>query len=130
VAGTLYLADIHILDPLLSILITLYVLSGVVRNLRRTLAVFLQATPENLDLEALDRGLASIDGVRSTHHTHVWSLDGEHHVLTTHLVVRPEATKDEIVRVKRDALRQMASVAPEHTTLEVEYEDEDCRMRF
>lgn len=129
VALTLLFTDIHILDPLLSILITLYVLVGVVRNLGRTAAVFLQAAPEELDLEALDRNLASVPGVLSTHHTHVWSLDGEHHVLTTHLVVPSGATKREIVRVKRDALQLLASIAPEHTTLEVEYEDEDCRMK-
>lgn len=129
VAVALWFTDIHILDPLLSILVTLYVLAGVWRNLRRTMAVFLQATPEDLDLEALERALASLPGVLSTHHTHVWSLDGEHHVLTTHLVVAPEATKTDIVRVKREALSLLSSIAPEHTTLEVEYEDEDCRMR-
>ena len=129
VALTLYFTDIHILDPLLSILVTLYVLAGTWRNVRRTMAVLLQATPGDLDLEALDRALASLPGVQSTHHIHVWSLDGEHHVLTTHLVVAPQATKSEIVRVKRDALGLLASIVPEHTTLEVEYEDEDCRMR-
>ena len=129
VALALFFTDIHILDPLLSILVTLYVLAGVWRNVRRTMSVFLQATPEDLDLEALDRALASLPGVLSTHHTHVWSLDGEHHVLTTHLVVAPGATKAEIVRVKREALSLLSSIAPEHTTLEVEYEDEDCRMR-
>ncbi len=129
VALTLLFTDIHILDPLLSILITLYVLTGVVRNLRRTSAVFLQAAPEELDLEALDHNLAALPGVLSTHHTHVWSLDGEHHVLTTHLVVPSAATKQQIMRVKREALRLLSTIAPEHTTLEVEYEDEDCRMR-
>ena len=130
VGVTLLVADIHVLDPLLSLFITGYVLFGVVRSLRRTMAVFLQAAPEELDLQALDRSLAGIPGVLSTHHTHVWSLDGAHHVLTTHLVVASRARKEEIVRIKRKALRLLAPISPEHTTVEVEYEDEDCRMRL
>lgn len=130
VALTLLVADVHLLDPLLSIFITAYVLVGVLRNLRRTMAVFLQAAPEEMDLEALDHDLAGIAGVRSTHHTHLWTLDGVHHVLTTHLVVHPRAQKPEIVRIKAEALRLMAPIAPEHTTVEIEYEDEDCRMRL
>jgi cobalt-zinc-cadmium efflux system protein len=130
VALTLLVADVHILDPLLSIVITGYVLYGVVRNLRRTMVVFLQAAPEELNLEALDRGLAAIPGVLSTHHTHLWSLDGVHHVLTTHLVVGRSARKNDIVEIKRQALHLLAPIAPEHTTLEIEYEDEDCRMRI
>ena len=129
VAVTLVFTDIHILDPLLSIVITLYVLTGVLRNVRKTGAVFLQATPEELDLETLDADLGAIPGVLSTHHTHVWSLDGQHHVLTTHLVVPAAATKADIVQIKRDALRKLADLEVEHTTLEVEFEDEDCRMR-
>ncbi|HET7012029.1 MAG TPA: cation diffusion facilitator family transporter [Anaerolineales bacterium] len=129
VALTLLVMDIHILDPLLSIFFTGYVLLGVVRTLRRTMSVFLQASPEELDLMALDRNLASIPGVLSTHHTHLWSLDGVHHVLTTHLVVNAGAGKDDVLRIKTEALRVMAPIAPEHTTLEIEYEDEDCRMR-
>jgi cobalt-zinc-cadmium efflux system protein len=130
VAVTLLVADVHILDPLLSLAITAYVLYGVVRNLRRTMVVFLQAAPEELNLQALERGLASIPGVLSTHHTHLWSLDGVHHVLTTHLVVGRKARRNDIVEIKRQALHLLAPIAPEHTTLEIEYEDEDCRMRI
>jgi len=119
----------YILDPLLSILITGYVLVNVVRNLRRTLAIFLQATPEDLDVHAVEEKLGRIPSVLSTHHTHAWSLDGEHHVLTTHLVVASGATKEEVRQVKRAALAVMDQLDLEHTTIEIEYDDEDCRMK-
>ncbi len=125
----LLLRDIHILDPILSILITTYVLYNVVRNLRETVALFLQAVPESLDIEAVERKLRAIPDVRSMHHTHLWSLDGQRHVLTTHVVVADETPKESILRVKR-AFKEMAEgIGLEHTTLEVEYEDEDCLMK-
>jgi len=129
VSVSLLITDIHILDPLLSILITVYVLYNVLRNLRKTTAIFLQAAPPELDVHTLEHALASIPNVLSTHHTHAWSLDGEHHVLTTHLVVPAQASKADILQIKRHALGLMSRSDLEHTTIEVEYEDEDCRMR-
>ena len=43
VSISLLITDFHILDPLLSILITCYILYNVVRNLRKTLAIFCTA---------------------------------------------------------------------------------------
>jgi cobalt-zinc-cadmium efflux system protein len=129
VSLSLLVTDIQILDPLLSMLITGYVLYNVIRNLRKTVAIFLQAAPADIDVHAIEHALETIAHVLSTHHTHAWSLDGEHHVLTTHLVVPAGASKTEIVQVKADALRLFRQIDLEHTTIEVEYEDEDCRMR-
>lgn len=129
VSISLLFADIHILDPILSILITAYVLYNVLRHLRRTMAVFLQAAPDDVDVHAIEHRLREIPNVVSTHHTHAWSLDGEHHVLTTHIVVPAGASKQEIVQVKREALSLMEAIDLEHTTIEVEYEDENCRMK-
>jgi cobalt-zinc-cadmium efflux system protein len=129
VSLSLLVTDIEILDPLLSILITAFVLYGVIRNLRKTVAIFLQAAPADLDVHAVEHELETIPNVLSTHHTHAWSLDGEHHVLTTHLVVASNASKMEVVQVKADALRFFRQIDLEHTTIEVEYEDENCRMR-
>lgn len=128
VSLALLFTDIHILDPLLSILITGYVLFNVIRNLRKTVAIFLQAAPADLDVQALENELQRIPNVLSTHHTHAWSLDGEHHVLTTHLVVPANASKKDLIQVKRAALGLMDHIDLEHTTIELEYEDEDCRM--
>jgi cobalt-zinc-cadmium efflux system protein len=130
VGVTLLFRDIHVLDPLLSILITAYVLFNVARNLRKTLALFLQAVPEEVDLNQIEAMLLSRPNVNSLHHTHVWSLDGEHHVLTTHLVVSDETTAQAIIDLKCDVRDLTASLNFEHTTLEIEFDSEDCAMRL
>jgi cobalt-zinc-cadmium efflux system protein len=127
VSISLMFMDIHILDPLLSILISLYVLYNVVRNLRKTIALFLQAVPEAVDLPGVEDSLLAIPQVESVHHTHIWSLDGEHHVLTTHLVVEPEATKEDLIRIKHAAAGVAAGLSLEHATIELEFE-QDCSM--
>lgn len=117
-----------ILDPILSILITLYILFNVVRKLQRTGRLFLQASPENVSLPALKRQILSLEAVQSVHHTHLWSLDGEHHVLTTHVVVDPETTKEEASRLKQTMADQIKTEAIEHLTIEVEFGEDDCRL--
>lgn len=84
VAIALLVVDLPVLDPLLSIAITAYILYNVLRNLRQTFMLFLQAVPEGIDLAELQRQLSLLPHVYSTHHTHVWSMDGAYHVLTTH----------------------------------------------
>ena len=128
VAATLLFRDIPILDPILSILIATYVLYNVIRNLKRTLALFLQAVPENIDIEEVERRLRVIDNVKSVHHTRIWSLDGIHHVLTTHIVVDGKATRDDIWQTKCAIKSLTEKMDFAHSTVEVEYEGEACRM--
>lgn len=124
---TLLFTDIHVLDPILSILITLYVLYNVVRNLRKSLAVFLQAVPEGVEIAELERQFLEIPSVCSTHHTHVWSLDGENHVLTTHVVVDPGLSVEQVAEVRQRVRQIAADNEFEHTTVEIEREGDDCQ---
>ena len=49
--------------------------------------------------------------------------------MTTHLVIDKEATKDEMVEIKLKSKELFADHQFEHVTIEVEFEDEDCRMK-
>lgn len=129
VSFVLWFTDLEILDPLLSILITLYILYNVTGNLRKTLSLFLQAVPEDVDVAQIERQLQDIAGVQSSHHTHVWSLDGKHHVLSTHLVIAADAGREEILRIKRTVHAAIATLDCEHTTIEIEYADEECGLK-
>lgn len=129
VSVILLFTDMYILDPILSVIITTYILYNTLQNLRQTAAVFLQAVPEDIQLEKIDRSLRQIDHIRSTHHTHVWSLDGEQHVLTTHVVVDENTPRDDIVCVRRDVHEVVREWGFSHSTIEIEFGDEDCGMQ-
>jgi cobalt-zinc-cadmium efflux system protein len=124
----LLFTDWYILDPILSILITLYILTNVIGKLRQTTRLFLQATPENVHLPTLERQILAVNPVQNVHHTHIWSLDGEHHVLTTHVVVPPETTKEDAARLKRELARQLKTADFEHMTIEIEFGEDDCHL--
>ncbi|MBD3240463.1 MAG: cation diffusion facilitator family transporter [Chitinivibrionales bacterium] len=126
VSVILLFKELPILDPVLSLIITAYVLYNAVVNLRRTLVIFLQSTPRDVDIPSIEAHIARIPGVSSVHHTHSWSLDGIHHVLTTHVVV-PDATPwPELQRIKQEAKRQLRKLDFVSATIEVEHESEEC----
>lgn len=125
---TLLITDIHILDPILSIVITGYVLYNVIRNLRRTLSVFLQSVPEHVDMDAVVQAIEMVNLVESTHHVHIWSLDGAKHVLTAHVVVASDLTEEDIICVKNEIRDLAGQMNLEYTTIEVEYPSEDCQV--
>lgn len=128
VAVVMLFRPLPILDPLLSVLITLYVVYNVMKHLRSTLSLFLQAVPEQLSLTHIEQELLAIPAVRSCHHTRLWSLDGSHHVLTSHVVVDADTPTSAIAQIKQ-AIQQLAQRHDlVHTTIEIDYADEACSM--
>ena len=94
--------------------------------MKETLALFLQAVPDNVDVAAIDERLNEMEHVCSTHHTHVWSLDGEHHVLTSHIVVDEDVSKEQVLCLRKEILELVRELAFAHSTIEIEFGDDDC----
>lgn len=122
----LYFTDWYLLDPILSIAITLYVLYNAARYLRKSLHVFLQGVPDNIDVDQLEQKIAALTDIKSVHHTHVWTLDGERHVLTTHVVLEQDAGIDKITDVRCRVEAVARSLGLSHTTVQIEREHDDC----
>jgi cobalt-zinc-cadmium efflux system protein len=104
-------------------------LVNVFKNLRKTLSLFLQGVPEDVNLQSVEEEILKLDNVISSHHTHVWSLDGEHHVLTTHVVIPDTVRREEVLHLKDEVRKITEKMNFYHTTVEVEFSDEDCRMK-
>lgn len=83
----IYFFQIAWLDPLLAICIALFVLWNVAKNLKDPLKIILQFVPSLGDLEGLKKEIEALPGVTKIDDLHAWTLDGQQHVLTLHLVV-------------------------------------------
>ena len=127
VSIVLLFIDWPILDPALSIVFTLYIVFNVGKNLWSTTRLFLQAAPDKALSESLHRCLSSLDDVRSVHHLHLWSLDGEHHVLTAHLGLQRALTLEQQLNLKRIIADRLSEFELAHTTIEFEFGEEACR---
>lgn len=98
------------LDAVLSIGVAVFVLYHVALHLKEAAEIILGKVPKGLAVEELTAELEAIDGVRSVHHLHVWSMDGHRHVATLH------ADADEAAKA---AIRQrLAHYNVVHVTVE------------
>ncbi len=67
------------MDPLVTVLVALYIIYESVPIVKQTGRILMQGAPD-LDYQAIKADLLKIDGVFSVHHVHAWSID-EHNVI-------------------------------------------------
>lgn len=120
--------DLVWVDPLLSLIISLLVLRRVYVEMRRGIRVFLQGVPEGMDVKALEETLRGLPGVAEVHHLHLWSLDGENHVLTSHLVLERDMDARDVRMIKEHARDLLVDMPIVHSTIEIEFPGEPCRV--
>ncbi|NKI32195.1 cation diffusion facilitator family transporter [Croceivirga thetidis] len=128
VAIVLSFKDIHYLDPALSLVISLYILYNVVKRLKETLYLFLQGVPKDIDMDVIKSKISSMENVASLHHTHVWSLEGENHVFTTHIKLRNIERLEQLVELKIEVKDLLEEYQFDHYTIETELVEEDCLL--
>jgi cobalt-zinc-cadmium efflux system protein len=122
-------ADLPWLDPLLSIGITGYILWNILGNLQETIRIFLQATPQQIDSATLSATLSQqFSAIQSVHDWHVWTLDGEYHVLSLHLVVADDLPVRAVIELKQQIREILKHHAIYHATIEIEYQCETCEL--
>jgi len=127
VSLVLLVFDWPILDPILSIAFTLFILFNVSKYLWLTTRLFLQAVPDKAMRHQLIEQLSEVDRVSEIHRLHLWSLDGERHVLTAHLVLDAAVDLQQQAIIKGEIAERLSGFALEHTTIEFELPDENCR---
>jgi cobalt-zinc-cadmium efflux system protein len=118
--------DLPIIDPILCLLVSGVIFWRVAKTLYETSQLFLQASPQGIDLAALRKDIEALDGVRGTHDAHLWSLDGESHVLTLHVVVSESVDMVASERIKAGIRKLTSSKGKIHLTVEVESEATHC----
>lgn len=119
--------DWPILDPVLAIGFTFFILFNVMKNLNETLKIFFQAMPDKLLTEKIHQELIMLNEIADIHHEHCWSLDGEHNVYTAHLLLKNNLSAVKQKELKSSISRKLSPFSLAHTTIELEFPEENCR---
>lgn len=75
-AIVLRFTDWYILDPLLSLAISFFILSKAIPRFWSTLKIFLDAVPEGVNIQKIKTDLAELDNVASINQLNLWTMDG------------------------------------------------------
>ena len=112
--------DIRLLDSIMSIGVAIFILINALKNLKEVLGLFLEKTPNGIDIEELKKHLLEIENVDDIHHIHVWSIDGYNNYATMHIVTKAENIKELKVKIREELEEHNIC----HAILETE--DEAC----
>ncbi|MEO9964465.1 MAG: cation diffusion facilitator family transporter [Reichenbachiella sp.] len=120
--------DFPIIDPILSMLIAGYILFNVFRNLKDSLKIILQSIPPEVDTQSLENKLLKIESVTKVHDMHTWSMDGNYHIMTLHLVLDRSVDLERGSEIKAQARNILRAGEINHVTIELETPDEHCEL--
>jgi cobalt-zinc-cadmium efflux system protein len=119
VAGAFVLAGgSAIVDPIVGLLIAVLVLASSWRLIKEPFDVLMEAAPADIDVDGVGAAFCAVDGVRSVHDLHVWTVTAGFAALAAHVVVAEDSDRDLIRRRLEVLLNERFGI--EHTTLQME----------
>ncbi len=105
-------------DPLASLGICLLIALSAWRLLRESLHALMEAVPRGLSVEAIGTEMARVEGVRSVHDLHVWTLSGSRTALSAHVVVKSLGDWERVLHALQQRLSEKFAI--DHVTLQPE----------
>jgi cobalt-zinc-cadmium efflux system protein len=120
--------DWPIIDPILSVLIALYIFWNVFKNLRNAVRIFLQGIPKNISMKQIRADLLDLTFVGDLHDLHVWSMDGDYHVATMHVCLKSDYNLSELQVLKSQVMDVLKRHEVQHATIEFEHSEDPCDL--
>lgn len=114
--------DISIIDPILSILVAIFIFINSIKNLKLIIDLFLEKTPIGITTDKIKESILNIKDIKDVHHIHIWSIDGYNNYATLHVVV-----KEIDNNIKQQIRKEMKKLNISHVTIELETVDEKCK---
>jgi cobalt-zinc-cadmium efflux system protein len=114
--------EIYWIDPLITMLISLYIMRETYLLLKDTFNILMQSSPKELNLDEIKIEVENLEGVKNIHHVHAWSLNDQQVHFEGHIDLNEDMTVS-----KTDALKNKIRALLhhkfhiDHTTLEVEF---------
>lgn len=116
--------DIKIIDPILSIVVALFILISSLKSIKEIIYLFLEKVPENINVDEIKEHLLKIEGVIDVHHMHIRSIDGFNNCATMHIVINCNC-KD----IKQKVKKELEEHCIAHITIEFEEKEENCNFK-
>ena len=117
-AALIMLFGWNIIDPMLSIAISLFILREIYRIVRQAVDSLLDAVPPDLDFSQVRIDLLSIPGVAEVNDLHVWRTGTNRKLLSAHLrMMEGSSDSETIIRQAQEMLLRKYEI--NHTTLQI-----------
>ena len=114
----------NLIDPILSIVVSVFIFINAGRQLKNIVDIFLEKTPKGIEIDEIREHLLKIPNVLDVHHIHIRTIDGYTNSATLHIV-----TDGDFATVKKEVKQELTEHGISHTTVEMEGQGEGCADR-
>lgn len=107
-------------DPIISVIIAALIAFGSLRLIVETVNILMESTPADISTEAVAQAIMGIDGIRSVHDLHIWTITSGMRALSCHAVIDdiPPSASAQILDQMNAMLLERFSIA--HATVQFE----------
>lgn len=130
IAGAIciWLFRIYWIDPLVTVLISIYIFAHTFKILKESVGILMQFAPSQIDQQSVVNVLKEIQEISSVHHVHLWQLADHQIYFEAHLVLSKNFPISDTQAITENAKRLLNSrFGITHTTFQYEYIScEDC----
>ncbi len=118
--------QIYWVDPIISIMIALYLMYASFDLVRESTEILMQFAPRNVDIEKIVQAVKSINTIENIHHIHLWNLSDHEVFLEAHVDFKENLPLKEVT----ETITQLEALIKDkfdiaHTTLQAEYHRND-----
>ncbi len=112
----------YLIDPILSILISLVIIYGAWSLVKESVSILLESVPGHIDIDTVASEIGKISGVREAYHIHVWSITSGVYAMSAHILI-----DDQLVSGSKDLIDSIRSLLADkfkilHSTIQLECE--------
>jgi cobalt-zinc-cadmium efflux system protein len=108
-------------DVVVASLIGILILGSAFRVVRESLRIVLEQTPREVRLHELTSEMMKVDGVKSVHDVHVWSLTSGMNMMSCHVDVDEHRRDHEVLEALKEVAKKYDIT---HTTIQIEHHEE------
>lgn len=113
--------DFAILDPIMSIGVSVFIFINAIKNLKKIENLFLEKMPSDIEMQEIKDHILKVNGVIDVHHIHIWSMDGYLNYATMHILTDKPGHE-----IKEKIRKELENYNIFHVTLEIETPNERC----
>ena len=114
----------ELIDPILSILISLLILYSCLRLLNESIGILMQGVPAHLNIDKISEEFKRINGVNNIHDLHVWTMSSGKLILTAHVNIARMDDWDNILKQLSQCANSQYHI--HHITLQPEIQNGSC----
>lgn len=120
--------DLYWIDPLVTVLIGIYILYEAVKIIRESLGILMQITPKDLDLKEIKEEVEKINNVKNIHHIHAWKLTDQQVHFEAHVDLSRDVRVSEAEKIREQIETLLVEkYTVHHVTLQIEYGCNDSK---